>query len=454
MHYFRLNNDCFLIQGRGAALYDVSRSRVFLLDQEASDVLRACEEQQPLKMEWTAGPVRQFLDLLMAEGLGCNYDRPVYIDKMRWLAPLQSLRTLFDAPPYLKLDWSITNRCDNHCPFCPRHQHQVVWQACRSCLRRDDSPENLSLLDDPKSLIKQLAQLGMSGIHIRGGNPLLQWERLLTILNVLKEYPRLRLAISTPGTGRSLEDIVSLYQYKNLGLNVVLIGFDPVPGPRRSDGAPDSARQFELLDALLAAHCAFHISVLIPGGLSLDGPFVSQSIYDRWKIKPTFVEFYSPQNSGNQGEFRFTFAKDGKKRLDPWRDPNHFFFRFEKNTCLSGGMELTAGGSIMPCPGLDQVCGKVINADLSSALKGSLLYDLWEKPKHEIRGCEQCALRYGCSTCAAAEFAGENNPSLKRAYCPPCLQSSTPENGCLWDHDGFIYSLSVKKGLESARQHS
>lgn len=76
MHYFRLNNDCFLIQGRGAALYDVSRSRVFLLDQEASDVLRACEEQQPLKMEWTAGPVRQFLDLLMAEGLGCNYDPP------------------------------------------------------------------------------------------------------------------------------------------------------------------------------------------------------------------------------------------------------------------------------------------------------------------------------------------------------------------------------------------
>jgi MoaA/NifB/PqqE/SkfB family radical SAM enzyme len=389
----------------------------------------------------------------MTEGLGCNYDRPVYIDKMSWVAPLQPLRRLLDPPVYVKVDWAITNRCDNHCPFCPRQQDEVIWQACRSCLRRDDSQENLSILDNPKSTIKQMVQLGLNGIHIRGGNPLLEWERLLTILSVLKDYPHLRLAISTPGTGRSPEDIVSLYQYKNLILNVVLIGFEPVPGHCRSNGTPDSARQFELLDALLASHCPFHISVLIPGGLSLDRPLASQFIYDRWKIKePSFVEFYPPQNNGNQGEFRFSFARDGKKRLEQWRDPNDFFFRVEKNTCLFGGMELTAGGSIMPCPGLDQVCGNVINADLRSALKGSLLYDLWEMSKNKIHGCEQCVLRYGCSTCAAADFAGEHNPSLKRAYCPPCLQSSTSENSSFWDHDGFVYSLSIKKGLKSAKQ--
>lgn len=448
MVYFRLNSDCyFLSSEKGAVLYDVFGRRIILLDNEARTLLQSCEKGQALADESLKAKARQFFELLIREGFGFYYPRHYFIDKMLLASPMELLEPLAPPPTYKVVNWNITSRCDQNCHFCPNDLQSPSWQACRSCVRRSNDVEAPSLFGDIGLLVKQMVGLGISGIHIRGGNPLLEWDRLISILNSMENYPQVRVGITTPGTGKALDDILSLYRWRNVQLNVVLQGFEDKSNGPVSGGSDVRHLQFRLLDALRQSNRLFSIVVVVSDMILADRDSASRWIFKRWGVMPVFSEFY-PSQCEKRESFHFTHVQSKIKSLSPWRDPEEFLQRFHKNTCVSGVMEIALSGNIKPCAGCDDDCGKIVNNDLIRALRGERLYSVWGMAKEQIDQCRDCPLRLACSDCLAAEKLGIKDKRLAAAYCPVMEKDDLFANAGHFEHQGFLYLLSVEKGLE------
>jgi len=449
--YFRLDLDCDRITGRnGTAVYDIGGRRIFLLDDESSQVLAHCEDKNPLKEEWLGGPEHRFLKTLVNEGLGCVHSYPVHVDKLLMSSPIAQLGgMLAPTPEYQSASWNITDRCDQNCHFCPSSLEDPLWQACRSCLRREGNAEDPSLLDNPEPIVEQLAALDLKGLHIRGGNPLLEWKRLTGILDAVEEFPALNTTITTVGTGAPLADILSLYDdYPRVTLNVVMLGFDDENDEGSSNKDNVAAQQCELLDALRQNDLAFLITVVVSDKTPVQRDRATHRIFERWGVTPFFAEFYPMPQNGD--DFQFTTIQNGKRLLYLWHDPNQFFQLKESATCMFGGMEISTGGAVTPCAGCNHQCGKIANGDLSGALSGDQLYNVWDTSKSKIDQCKDCALRFACVDCLAADLLGEKNETVRAAYCPVMFSDrSLFEDANLLEGRGFVHLLSLKKGLES-----
>jgi hypothetical protein len=449
--YFRLDGDCERITGRnGTVVYDIGGGRIFLFDDEASQVLAHCESRNPLKEEWLGGPEHQFLRTLAKEGLGRFHSYPVHVDKLFMSSPLvQKSGMLAQKPVFNTATWSITDRCDQDCHFCPGSAEDPLWQACRSCFRREGIEKDQSLLNNPEPVIEELAALGFHGLHIRGGNPLLEWERLTNILGAVNKFSTLNITITTVGTGAQLTDILSLYDISpRLTLNIVLLGFDDehVEGCLNKDDV--AVQQFALLDALRKNELAFLITVIVSDKAPVQRDSVTNRIFERWKVIPQFAEFYPMPKSGDA--FQFTTIQNGKRLLYRWRDPNQFFQLKENASCMFGGMEITTGGTITPCAGCNHQCGKIVDKGLSGGLRGDQLYDVWGTSKSDIDQCKDCALRVACVDCLAADMLGEKNEKVRASYCPVMFsERSLFDDADLLEGRGFVYRLSLKRGLET-----
>jgi MoaA/NifB/PqqE/SkfB family radical SAM enzyme len=450
MIYFRLNIDCFLVAGKkGSALYNVNSQKIYLLDQESGRLLEECEGRQPLKQEWLHGKFHSFLDLLVREGLGCYYPYPVYVDKMLLDSPLNRVGGMLSPwTDYKVMSWSITNQCDHNCHFCPNDLQQPLWQACRSCVRRDNAIEDPALFADPISFLKQMTGLGIWGLHIRGGNPLLEWARLTGILHAANSFPHLKIAVTTPGTGLPVNDILSLYDnFPNFKLNVTLLGFNEDPDKSLADGTDAAIDQFKLLDVLRERNAPFDIIVVISDQTPADRESASAQIFNRWGIMPHFAEFY-PLPDKNKTDFRFSSIQKNKKTLYMWRTAKEFFHRVNNSICLQGGFEVAVNGSIKPCAGCGHDCGKVFNNRLTDALKGDFLYNLWKQGKDKVAQCADCALRFACIDCLAADLLGATNRKVASGYCPVMEDSDLYAKAGSFEHQDCLHLLSVERGLE------
>lgn len=448
MRYFRLNIDCQLITGKkGAVLYDITGRRIVILDKKAGRILQRTENRKPIKEKAFLIKLHNFYDILVREGLGSYYSNPPHIDQMLLNSPINKLELLGPSPAYKVINWSITARCDQKCCFCPNNLKQPIWQACRSCVRRDNASEHPALFAKSGKLIKQMVELGIWGLHIRGGNPLLEWERLLDILGNTRNYPHLRVGITTPGTGQSINDVLSLYRFPNVQLNIVLNGFDGKDDQCLKDEHSLRLAQYQLLDKLRQYPTAFTIVVMISDKEKVNREAISQHILKRWGTVPAFAEFFKfPEN--RESEFRFSTIQNGKKYLSLWQNPEDYFHRSQHCVCLHGALEIAVDGAIKPCAGCDHDCGQILNNDLTGALRGDRIYNLWKMSKRDITQCSDCPLGLACADCLAADILGAQHKNIAAGYCPVMQADDLYAKANHLQHNGFLYLLSLDTELE------
>jgi len=443
MMYFRLAPDCFFVQGKkDAALYDVHRSRILLLDQRACEILRRCEDNTSLG-SWLGESGMRFLQTLQDDDLGSFDSAPAYIDKLLLRAPVEWKGFCTPPPRYRKVDWSITNQCDLDCEFCGSGK-TLSWQSCETCLRRDKNTEVQIGHINPEQLIAQIASLGVEVIHIRGGNPLLAVDALKRILRTARSYPNLSVVVTTPVTSRTLEPLLSLCREAPLQLNIVMFGIDD--GVTKTVCGRENVwkDQLTIIDALVKAENSPFITFLLSHLTRQKRSEFQKFVENRWKIEPSFAEVY--MRKAVLDGIRFSHVDEKTKPLRPWRSVDEFFFRVRFNTCTYGNFEICPDWKIRPCAGLERVCGDIANDGLRGALSGHELYEIWEMGKRKIQPCNQCALRFACADCTVVELAGVQEPVLKKAYCP-----YDPTNGKLrahlldWGPSKFVASLRASK---------
>jgi len=441
MEYFRLHPDVFLTVGRnGSVLYDIMGPAIYVLDSEAERVLRHCESNACLNDGALLHSSLGVLDTLIDRGLGQYYSKPVYIDPMYFkhhdhLEPPA-------PPPYGKLSLVITDACEHECEFCPYlFEHDLSWFACSSCVRSKSIKDDADYQCQVESLLADAYGLGVTWLHIRGGNPFLDWERLQEVLTCAAKYVVLRVCITTPGTGRPIKDIISLYERDGVCLNVTVSGAAFLEAQKEEDRSLFEA-QCELLGSLSERKLDFSITANIVGCEAGASEVISKVISERFGKTPYFAQFIR-RSDFSLGDCRFHVVKNGKRALDIWTQPTIFYHRLINNYCLYGGIEVDNYGDIKACAGCSQCYGSVREKSLLEFAKHNELHDTWKRSKAVVSPCNECALRLACSDCHAAEQMAPDVPGGATCYCPLASMDNLYDCASLLDYHPSVFFCSA-----------
>lgn len=452
MKYFRLSPDCFLVEGRkDAVIYDVPRSRVFVLDGRAFELLRSCEDNQPLD-DRLEGTELRFLEQLRDERLGSFESEPCFVDKLLLRAPVEWRGFCMQPPDFHKVDWAFTSGCDLDCGFCGRPGETVSWQSCLTCVRQVPPGAPAWWPADLDGFVDGLAGLGAPVLNLRGGNPLHAWERLQAVLRSAARHPGITVVVTTPGTGQPIERVVELARRERVRLNLVFLGPDRESVAAACGDGAVFDHQTALIDALEEAGAVYFVNVLLSAATRGRRGEITRLFQERWGASPAFGEVLL---RGECGEgFRFSHVGEKQKTLSPWRSMEEFYFRVKTNTCLQGTLQIAADGRVRPCAGIDRAFGDVGRDGLREALADDRLYELWELDKGQVKPCDGCALRFACADCTTAELPPENGAGdgagcgdLKHAYCdfdPDREGEGARAYTWSWSPPEFVRTLSLE----------
>lgn len=289
------------------------------------------------------------LRILQAEGVGSFDSGPAYVDKLLIRSPVEFKGFAMQPPNYQRVAWEITDRCDMACDFCGRASEVVSWQSCQSCIRRDKRREVRRDFERPESFLAELADLEVGTIHIRGGNPLLEWDRLQSILWAAQGYQKITVLITTPGIGQPRERLLSLCEGGRVQLNIVMFGID-APSYEAVCGRSDVLEeQIALVDDLVKRTLPFYLTFVLSFDTREKRHDILNFVRQRWKGTPSFTEVYWREALADS--LRFSHLLSEGKPLYPWRTIDEFYFRIRANTCLYGSFEVGIDGLIRPCPG-------------------------------------------------------------------------------------------------------
>ncbi|HXT71697.1 MAG TPA: radical SAM protein [Vicinamibacterales bacterium] len=409
--YFRLASDCILVQdGKNGVIYAVSEGRIYLLDHAAYQLVSRAERNEPLDESSIGTHGRRLFEWLRDNSLGFFDDEPAYVDRLSAFGATAALGMDPRAPLIMhQVDWTITSRCARSCAFCPRGPATVVSQACMTCVRQRGTSESTNPVANLASRLDEVVDLGTRVLHIRGGDPFAVWDRLTTLVQAASS--KFGLAVTTPGLGRSEDEIAAFSAANGLRLNLVILADDIADA--LADGPSDIfSRQMSVLDALAREQVSFGVTCIVSSNTARETEPLTQFIAARWNTTPAFSEVFEASATGSATASVFA----AKKQLTGWNSLGEWFIRSHRNKCLFGRCELGLDGRIHPCAGLD-ACGKAAGDDrLAPVIAASELRDWWMGPSERLKGCSKCNLRYGCHPCTAAALHTAENG---RPQCCP-----------------------------------
>lgn len=441
MTHFRLSSDCFLVQGeKGGVIYDVHGGRLIMLDSLAYRLLKRCEDNVPLQGQLSRREYA-FLELLQEADIGDFHDEPGYVDKLLLQQPVAWKGLGILPPDYIRVDWSITGRCDLECAFCAQGDEILAWEACQSCLRKQGNGRPSWLPQDLESFVAQIAALGTRILHLRGGNPLLEWKVLQRIVHAAQDNG-LALVLTTPGIGADTERILELYGRAQLHLNIVLFGADEQQSRAVCGRAGILEQQLHLISKLLEARCPFSTTFLLTKDQRRRRQELTEFALRRWQGEPAFTEICWREDM--VPGFRLSHVGKTTRRLYPWASPDEFFFRISHNGCTYGNFEIASDGRLYNCAGLNTVHADVARDGLRLALAQDSLYQAWELSKSKVTPCSGCALRIGCLDCSVFELSGQQDEIVREAYCPYCASGEAPSDvDGPWGDPSFVQVLRL-----------
>ena len=440
MRYFRLATDCFLVEGdHDAAIYDTQGRRLYLLDARAHELVRQCEDNVPLE---DATPLSiDLLRVLQQKGVGFFDSQPAFVDKFLLHQPVEWMGMALQPPAFNRVDWSITNRCELGCSFCGQGDEVIGWLSCLTCTRRQKTLAHPWRPQEPAQFVGQIASLGARLLHLRGGNPLLEWDMVQEIAGAI-DSTSLELVITTPGTGQQIVKVAALSHRDRVRLNLVMFGTDEAT-TRAACARPGIFEQQQaLIEHLLQEQAHFSVTFVLTASTHRRRQEIERFFRQQWGLPVSFAEVHFRQTLATG--IRLSHVDEHSKPLVEWRSVDEFHFRVRHNSCLFGNLEIGADGAIRSCAGMGRVHGSVSENGLRSALAGDTLYRLWNLDKGQIEPCSHCALRYTCTDCAAFEISGQDDASIKRAYCPrdPTRDAPRPSEK-YWPNSGFVYVVRL-----------
>ncbi len=422
--YFRLNPESHLVKGalRGA-VHNLHSGDVYSIDPVSTRVLDACEQGMCLNDIFQSvesiseETIINYLTTLEQSGIGQFYSQSIYIEKLKpGLTKMQ--RRLMRIPPTLNYIYlELTNQCNLDCVFCQSQSNLV--KGTTSCWRWGGMTEDTLLnRDNWIDILKAALQLGCKIVHFIGGEPLLEWETIVELINLTKTET-CQIVLTTNGILLELEDtnkIDFLIEHDVFFYLQILSANSQI-----HDSGVRANGSFEKLLGVIG-------QLENRGGrYSLTLPVYRNNQYDIDKTVQ-FLKNLDPQGitidilrstKPRSEELAADTLLHKLFRTNPSFPPltaATFFQRQQGHPFWNGSLAISVTGDVFPCPSArDLVIANIKQKNLHEIYRDEDFGKYWSLGKDLVAVCNQCEYRYACVD--NYDTFAKNKLKTKSEYC-------------------------------------
>ncbi|KPJ72920.1 hypothetical protein AMJ52_04595 [candidate division TA06 bacterium DG_78] len=425
MDYFRFSPECHYVKGsiRGT-LYSIITGKVIHFSKVETEIVNCWLTNERVDTVESKYPkvANELLNHLISEGLGFLYSTPVYTQPYEPNQPYYKLDESVEPPPVIKNVFiQLTDRCNANCLFC-KNKDYYVSRGCITCLRwgqgqyRDAKTTNKLNNDNMEKLLNQLAGLETQVLSFSGGNPLMEWAKLVDIVKKTTQYrPSIRFLVHTNGFGlneKIAKDAVEL----NIRFNFTVFS-DSQEGYQKITGTG------ELFKLLLSAveMCKMHqiiyaISVLVSPDSRQHYNKICQFAQNLGGASLFFSEIFPKTETKNPMVSLPVGEEAGEKSFSS-SDPQKFVEAKNFSKCLNGTLAVSENGMILPCPMWIESITEIPEDDIFSLFRNEKHKPFWELNKSKVSTCNRCEFRFLCNDCALIDHYRKEDPSIHNAVC-------------------------------------
>lgn len=421
INYFRFFPDCQYVAGpaRGT-IYIPTLGKTIHLSKIETEIVNRWLANEHIDLVESKYPkiAKELLSRLGREGIGTVFSRPIYAEPFEPILKSRVTRErYFELPPVIKRAYiQLNNQCNAHCSFCGNSDYYVSI-GCITCLRwlQNDHKTNInkSNLD---VLIKQLTDLETQALSFSGGNPLLEWDKLVAIVRKAIGYrPSIKTIVNTNSFGFNRK-IVKDAKDLNIRFNFTVFS-DSREGYQKITGSE------EIFDSLLQAvesctenHIFYSISVLTCPDSRHNHDKIRQFAKNLGEIFLSSSEVFLKTETKKPMAALPVGEELGEKHFSKI-DSYNFFEAKYYSRCLKGLIAVSCQGTILPCPMWAEPAGRIPEDDIFSVFRNKKLKPFWIFNKTQIPTCKKCEFRFACAGCAVTDQHRNKDPSIHNAVC-------------------------------------
>lgn len=398
MQYFRLYVFCKYISGKKyGCIYNMKTHEMISISEPLNNILSRAEKNIPLSQYEC-----KCLEELAEKGLGNFYSNTIYVENLHY-GPNPAIKTMITPNAYIRRCYiQLTNECDLNCCFCGKENYVNRRTGCK---KWNNINGNISL-EEWKNVIKQLKKLGCREICFIGGNPFLEYEKLVKIVEVAVLEGICNFSVYSHEIHISNNKLNFFKKYDVLFIGTIIslqnAIYEKVTGEKR-----DIARIFDNIEKLIKNQIKFVGNIVIGKFNENEVEIITKEFFKR-KIPYKYNIIYSkPWND-------IFSEKYVKKMYEKDMDfgivtKESLSFLSEYNSCLYGQIYINIAGEITPCPMMSYTVGNIRNnGGIVAAISNQKYQNLIHMSRNKITGCKSCAYYLNCFDCRAIEYMATN----------------------------------------------
>ena len=343
-----------------------------------------------------------FLSQLVSLGFGHFSDTPLFIDEFENINADLKGDILPQNNFIHKAFIELGSNCNLNCGFCEENETLFRKTGCKKWSKYN----NVITTDRWEDILRQLSYLKCKSLSFIGGNPLLQFESLINIINTSKNYGFTNYTIFTNGTLLS-DSILEQLNDKNVTLNIQILSFNPnnisLLGLNDSIVKEIHENLMKLKDKNINVIAQILINKYNENEIE---SIINQlsTLYNIKNIKLDYI-YNVPENTYYSTKYISDMYKKqfGKVTIDK------FNYLQNWNSCLKGQIVIRQDGEVLPCPMIRKSIGNIFDAKLCDLLKRDEYIEYTKITRKYISSCKECSYKYNCVDCRAIEMSATNN---------------------------------------------
>ncbi len=394
--YFRLFPESIHVSGPYAgALYLLLQRRVFALDPLRDRVLATVESSRSVEEAASqAGlflpEVEDFLAALQDLEAGCFMEHPCFVEKVRWLNPIEEITFFRPAPRINTLHIVLSGCCAQDCMHCRPGKVTPRLQPCIGCWRTAGKKRQTLTAEETEKAVREAAVFGCRSLMLHAGDLDSIEELVIDTVTAASEngYESVEIMTGSPVSGQLIEQfaelrIVPAFQLYSNRASV----HDAICGREGS-----FLRLMDNLAQMRNVQVPFKLIYVFTGEDSDPRDIVA----DMQSWGP--VEIYSDRLiSDDERVSDFIYGFDFL--IPP--DINRYVLKLRSLSCLQGRLTLGCDGIYHPCPLLyEYELGHVRETTVREIFEKEEIQKFWHGGVADA-SCPECEFRFACHHCEA-----------------------------------------------------
>ena len=408
--YFRLNTYIsFECNGKNACIYNLASGDMILLDEIKADIIRKCENYKEVS-ELNDEEVK-FLDELEKMGIGRYYDEKVYIEKMILGQDPELESTMKKNIRFSRLFLEITNECNLACSFCNYLDENAYRKT--GCKRWISRGRRLSI-EDYKDIIKQSFFMGTSEIVFIGGEPLLEYKKIIELMRYAKSIGIERFTIYSNIILLNNDILESLSEF-NVKFIIEVFSNNSKEFKQICNKDID-INIYEKLKLLIKNNIEFEVKLLVCKENEDNIENILNELKNILSGQKIQLDFVYPHNKIHHAKKYIDYLYNKKAKL--FRVSLGVYSTISKyNNCFANQIAVTLNGDVLPCIMTRRLSlGCVFEKSLCDIVTDGRYENLQCLSRSKVEDCKQCVYRFGCIDCRAIELEATNKINRTK-YC-------------------------------------